>query len=1202
MSADPHDVEASAPIVDGHERVIAGPHRHPFVAALVRRPILLATLFTTLVVIGLIAWSRIPIQMMPDGIVDPGLEIFAANPGASAQENEERVARVLEEELRTLPSVKGIHSQSRAEDVGIFVEFDAKLDMNFAKAEVRDRIERARPKLPDTVQDVGIFSWSESDLPIMFFALKHPGDSPRTDFLVENVIQRHLESVDGVGKVDVWGLLEDSMRILLDEDRVRGANLDLGALIRRLRSDNFSLSMGEVQDGGRRLLLRADMRFRSPKEIEEYPIGNGLRIGDIGHVEMVKSVRESLFRIDGEYAYFVEVRKDAQANIVETCSRLEKELVELEKHPQLAGQFHFLPIFDQGEFIENSLKQLTDSAWEGGLLAVVVLFLFLWRFRQTLLVALSIPISVILAIAWCYFTGRSFNVLTMTGITLAMGMLVDNAIVVIENITRLKHSGLGARDAVVQGTGEVGLAVLLSTLTTVVVFLPMIFMTENPILRLMFGELGLPLCIALLISLVVALVFMPVATEWAIGERPAWLERIGTRISGVGALPGRITERGVAALRWSLRAARTGAWGLARGVLLVVVPLRWPLLAAVILLAGWRAWSARPWMERVAPVDPGNVLGLSIAPIEALYLGLLAASVVAAGVVLLLVLPRLRRRTAAAPIGPSAAAAAERSVPRAPRSLIEIVADTNHALVEWSLKRRLAASGAAFLCFLSVIWPIAKTEVAAFGEDDSKTQMRVYVDLEDNFSLAQASDEMAHYERFLDAKRAEYHLSRCGVRFSRTGGSLRLFWSAPQTKEHMEKVLADLHANLPKLSGHHLRFLDDVQPGADTRNKNVATFAIRGPDSEVLARLGAEAVRTLERVPGLTSVASPLENAPPQVQLSFDSDVAQKLSITPRAALENVAWALRGFSLPRYHEPGREVPLIIEYDGTEAAGLDTLRELEIWNGTSSVPLTSVARFEFGQGARTIWRENGQATFALQARVENSAQQKELTERGYAALEALDLPRGYSFAREDSVVSRQESEMAELKFAGLLSLFLVFLLMGILFESLLLPLSVLFTIPFAVVGSYWSLYLTGTAMDSIGWIGIIILVGVVVNNGIVLIDRVHELRRQGWERTAAVLEGCRNRVRPILMTALTSVMGLWPMATTEPPGESIDFRALATCVGGGLAISTIFTLWVVPLAYTVLDDLAHALAQQTKWSLRPRGVKRASAEADGYGVR
>lgn len=1164
--------------------------KHPFTAALVRRPILLATIFTTLLVIGLIAWSRIPIQMMPDGIVQPGLQVFVTNTGASAQENEERVARVLEEELRTLPSVKGIQSQSSADSVGIFVEFDTALDMNFAKAEVRDRIERARPKLPDTVQDVGIFSWSQSDLPIMFFALKHPGDSPRTDFLVENVIQRHLEAVDGVGKVDAWGLLEDSLRILLDEDKVRAANLDLGALIRRLRSDNFSLSLGEVQDGGRRLLLRADMRFKTHEEIERYPVGNGLVLGDLAQVETVKSVRESLFRIDGEYAYFVEVRKDAQANIVETCQRLKKELVLLEQRPELAGQFHFLPIFDQGEFIQNSLDQLTDSAWEGGALAVIVLFLFLWRFRQTLLVALSIPISVVLAIAWCYFTGRSFNVLTMTGITLAMGMLVDNAIVVIENITRLRQEGVPAREAVVRGTGEVGLAVLLSTLTTVVVFLPMIFMTQNPILRLMFGELGLPLCISLLISLVVALVFMPVATEWAIGPRPAWLQRIGAALAPTGALPARVATRVLVAAGNTWSRARRGAWRAALAMLGVVVAARWVLLAALLALLAWRASSAWSWTSALPALRTPGVLTFRGVPLEALHLGALAASAVAGAVLLLGVLPRARRRIALAPA--AEARSAVLATDEAP-SIVGLIVRANHALVEWSLRRRLAATAAACACFLSVLWPIAKTQVAAFGEEDSKTQMRVYVDLEDNFTLAQASAEMAHYERFLETRRADYAVTRIGTRFSRQGGSMRLFWDGPQKKEHMDHVLADLHANLPRLPGHKLRFLDDVQAG-ETRNRNIASFALRGPDSEVLGRLGAEAVKVLERVPGLTSVSSPLENAPPQVQLSFDSDVAQKLDVTPRAALENVAWALRGAQLSRYHEPGREIPLIIEYDETEAAGLDTLRELEIWNGASSVPLTSIAKFDFGQGARTIWRENGQATFAIQARVENSARQKELTDAGYDALATLELPRGYSLAREDSAAARQEAELSEIKAALALSIVLVFLIMGILFESFLLPISVLFTIPFAVVGSYWSLYLTNTTMDSVGWIGIIILVGVVVNNGIVLIDRVHELRRQGWERTPAVLEGCKNRVRPILMTALTSVIGLWPMAVTEPPGESIDFRALATCVGGGLTISTFFTLWVVPLAYTVLDDFAVKLQRQVAWNLRPRGAAAAAS--------
>jgi len=265
-----------------------------------------------------------------------------------------------------------------------------------------------------------------------------------------------------------------------------------------------------------------------------------------------------------------------------------------------------------------------------------------------------------------------------------------------------------------------------------------------------------------------------------------------------------------------------------------------------------------------------------------------------------------------------------------------------------------------------------------------------------------------------------------------------------------------------------------------------------------------------------------------------------------------------------------------------------------------VPLASFAELEFGHGSRSIHRRNGQTSFTIQARVDDPLRQKERSEEGYRALAALELPRGYSIGEEDLIGIRQEEELGELRSALLLSVVLVFLLMGILFESFLLPVSVLATIPFAVVGALWTLYLTGTTMDSVGWIGIIILVGVVVNNGIVLIDRIHSLRAAGpdgpgLERSAAVVEGCGNRVRPVLMTALTTVIGLLPMALSEPSGEGIDYRALATCVAGGLTASTFFTLWVVPLAYTLLDDLSTALRARTRWALRPAKVALAQAE-------
>lgn len=1176
---------------DGAHAALQPPPSHPFFAGLVRRPVLLSTLFLTCIVVGLISWTRIPIQMMPAGIVNPGLMIFAQNSGASATENEERVARIVEEELRTLPAVEEIESQSGTDSVEIFVQFEASTDMNFAKAEVRDRIERARPKLPATVQEIGIFSWSRSDLPIMFFALKHPGDSERTDFLVEKVIQRRIEAVDGVGKVEVWGSLDDSLRILLDETKVRAARLDLGALVRRLATDNFSLSLGEVDDGGSRILLRSDMRFRTTEEILDYPVGDGLRIRDIATVVPVKSVRESLFRIDGQYAYFIEIRKDGQANIVETCQRLHAELARIEKAPELRGEFTFVPIFDQGRYIEGALNQLTDSAWEGGILAIVVLFFFLWRVRQTLLVALAIPISVLLAIAWCFFTGRSFNILTMTGITLALGMLVDNAIVVIENITRLRQAGHAPRAAVVEGTGEVALAVALSTLTGVVVFMPLIFMTENPQLRIIFGELGLPLCVALLISLFVALIFLPVAAEWAIGERPAWLTRAGARFERVSSLPARGLAWLASAGRWlvenALRVLQQALGALFRGAARV----RWLLAACVVACAGWRAWQAHGWLAASADWRDVAALSAARAPLGVPLWAVYGASALLAVVLLVWRVPAAARALAVrAPRAPHRAIAG--------RSVVGLVVDANHALVAWSLQHRFAATLVSALCFLTILVPIGNMRVAAFGQDENRTQLRVNVDLEDNFTLAEASDAFRPYEQFLASKRTEYGFQRMGVRFTRLTGSLRLYWDEAQRRDHLDEVTRDLQAHLPRLPGHRLRFVGD-DANSDAQSKNVITFRLLGPDSEALARYGERAVRLLEAVPGIESVTSPLSSSPPQVQLSIDSDLAQKLGVTPRDALENVSWALRGAQLPRFQEENREIPLIIEYDSAQVPGLDTLRELEVYNGTSAVPLTSFSQLEFGRGSRTIWRRNGQASFTIQARVANPTQQKELTDAGYRALAALELPRGFSLGIDDSASSRQEAEFGELIAAFALSIVLVFLVMGILFESFLLPLSVLFTIPYAVLGSYWGLYALGTAMDSVGWIGIIILVGVEVNHGIVLIDRVHQLRKRGMERGAAVLEGCGNRVRPILMTALTSVLGLLPMILKEPPGDGIDFRALATCVAGGLVVSTIFTLWVVPLAYTLIDDFTLAFARQLGWSLRPRsGSSRASPAALG----
>lgn len=1142
-----------------------------FFDGLVRRPVTLLVIFAALLVVGVLSYIRIPVQMMPDGLVEPGLQVWVSNPGASAQENEQKVVRLIEEQLRTLAGVEGLDSTASDDSAWTMVRFDANTDMELAKAEVRDRIERARPQLPASVQEVGVYSWSNENMPILWFAILHPGDDPRTDFLIDTVVQRRLEGVDGVGKLEIWGVLDDSVRILLDEDRVRAAGLDLGALITRLSRDNFALPMGEVEDGGLRVLLRSDMRFRTFEEIESYPIGDGLALRDVARVISAKSVRNRLFKIDGQYAFYGEIQKDSQANVVESCERLRAALRELESDPRLAGQFRFLPLFDQGQFITSSLEGLRNSALWGGGLAVVVLFLFLRRVRSTLAVALSIPFSALVAVAWMHFAGGSFNVLTMTGITLAMGMLVDNSVVVIENIARLRQEGRSNLEAAAEGSHEVGLAVLLSTLTTIVVFLPMIFMTENPMLRIMFGELGNPLCLSLAFSLVAALVFLPVVAARVVDERSPRAARIAGWLAPLAAAPARGVAWLTGGVRLALYALARALHGPLRLIAHALLRARAPVALGLVALAGFEAWRASGALLLTSRIKTdfgwSPVVGLDQLLVALLELAALPLALV----IVLWALPAFARRAGGAPFRTG------RLVP-AHRNLVDFIVAVNTGLLAWSLKHRFASASLAFLVFLSQLWPQAHMSVTPFGQDENTARLSVTVELEDNFTLAQAEQEMRYYERFFEERRERFGFEHLADRFDTRRGRLTLYWDAAQTRAQYDEIEREVREQLVAPPGHRVKLAGD-EGSAETRK--MIAFTLVGPDSDELEALGVRAAEVLERIPGLSSISTPEGSAQSQVRVVFDSDVAQGFGISANSALQNIAWALRGWQLPRFQEEGREVPLIIEFDEEQVAGLDTLRDLDVFAGESAVPLSSFAQFQFARGSRSIYRHNGQTTYTLTARVDDPLRQKELSDAGYAALKSLDLPRGFSVGEEDLVSTRQEEELSELRSAALLGLVLVFVLMCILFESLILPWAVLPTVPFAFVGSYWTLYLTNTTMDSVGWIGLIILVGVVVNNGIVLVDCIQRLRDEGMERGAAVLRGVALRVRPVLMTALTTVIGLIPTAIAEPSSEGIDYRALATCIMGGLSLSTVLTLWVVPLGYTLCDDLAALLAARAR---------------------
>lgn len=1148
-----------------------------FFAMTVARPVALSVIFLTLILVGILSYLRIPLQLLPSGLSPPSLMVWIGNPGASARENEERIARPVEEQLRTLTGIEELISRSSEGDVLFTVEFDGNVDMDLAKAEVRDRLERARPLMPSTAENA--FMWSESadDMPITFFGILVRGDPEQRDYLVEEHIKPRLDAVPGIGKVDLFGMLQDSVRILLDEEKVAAAGLDLGGLIQRLSSDNFAMPMGDVDDGGSKILLRSDMRFQSLEEIENYPLPGGLRLKDVGEVARVKSVGDSLSRIDGGFAYYGIATKDSQSNVVEVSHNFQATLDELEEDPALHGNMSSMVFFLQGELIEDALGQLRETAMWGGALALLVLFVFLRRIRLTLCVALCIPISVLMALMFENITGGSFNILTMTGITLGIGMLVDNAVVVVENIAREHREGRSGRAAAVLGSRQIALAITLATLTTVAVFMPLIFMTDNPIVRAIFGGMGIPLSVSLMASLIVAIVFLPVITARLLGERPRAVESLAGVIAPVMRLPVRGVAYLVALLRLVWFLALRGIFRLNRVGVTLLAPLRWPIVIGIVALVAWKITTLATTPIPHSTLDEFGVgVGTPTAAIFPTAIsGLLWVAV--PGILLAIFgLKRWRDRPRVPPARP-------KSFVPAGESLVEMTISLNHSLVAWTLQHRLLASFLAFLAFVSIVLPQSLMEVTAFGQETHQDSVEFGVDFNDDFTLSESADEVAIYEEFLEEKKEAYGFAHWSNRFDENSANLTMHFEGQRTEEEFQELEKTVQRDLPRIPGHTLRFYDRER--TNDRDRRFAVFTLHGPDSSELEELGARAIEILKNVPGLGNVSSQLESAPEQVRVEVDRERASGLAVSTESIQQTISYILAGFPLPRFQEQGREVPLLIEYDEEDVAGLPTLRDMSVFSENGMIPLSSVAELSFTKGTNYIRRKNGKISFMIWSEVDDPLKIIPITQAGYAALSHLELPRGYSVGTEDSALVRQEEEFAELQKAFLLSVVLIFLLMGILFESVVLPFSVLFTIPFAITGAYWTLFITGTPMDTMGYIGMIILAGVVVNNGIVLIDRIHRLRGAGTTRSEAVITGCGQRVRPVLMTALTTVCGLFPMMITAPPSNGIDYRALATIVAGGLVASTFFTLWVVPLAYTVLDDFARILGERWRWWVR-----------------
>lgn len=1020
--------------------VTADTERKGLLTGLIRRPVTALMILISIFVVGVIAYSRMPLMLMPDGITFASLDVSVSVTSGSPLETVDKITRPIEDELRTLPNVREISSVSSADESEVTVRFNGDTDMDLAYADVKDRLERVRAGLPDGVSDIRIRRWNPSIMPIYFFGVLFDETVDDPFGKVEDIVQQRIEAVDGVAQVQIRGMVRDTVRIFVQPERLKAYGLDFYEVVAKLRRDNFSLPAGRVDDGGREFLLRIDSQFQSPEEIQNYPIAENVRLKDVADVTLARAYRDYVSRVNGKSSLFATVSKESDANTVDTCRRLNAQIEALKQDPRLAG-FGFTVYWDQSDMIVSAIDNLQSSAAYGGLFAIIVLYLFVRRVSTTAFVALAIPVSLMAAVVGLYFSGKTFNVISLSGFTLAIGMLVDNSIVVAENIDRRRRLGDSPQLAAERGASQVGLAILLSTLTTIVVFAPMVFMTPNEEGRVFLVELALPITFSLLASLFVALVFLPIATA-----------RLGPRDQRGGGVAG---DEAVDLDRPLLR--------LYRSLLAGALSHRFGVATAAIGLTGLLSWAGQN---------------------------------------------------------------------------------------------------------------VEKT----FERGDDSSRVRVTVDLPRRFTLPEASDTFATIERWLVENKQRLGCENVGVGFRRTGGDVTV-WLPQRTTEAKRKELSRvLREELPKLPGVRYRVGWDAGDGGAAVN-----VVLSGPDSVALAKLGDDVVAELSKIPELTDVHTELETTFDELQVVLDRDQIQRYSVTQESLQGLITWGVGGQPLRAYAGGTREIPMQIEFEEDDANELAQLRSLQVpISGGATIPLDSIADFKVSPSFGSIRRKDGVTSFSVVASSldKNSYRVNRLVAE---AMERVPMPLGYSWSDQGRRRDFERNE-AETFTTLLIGIAFVFLLMGMLFESWMLPLAVLFAIPPAFNGAFVGLLIWGIPLDNTAMLALILLAGVVVNNGIVLVDRIRQLQWLGIERRDAILRGCSERLRPVLMTALTTMFGLIPMAFPNVFGASgssmLNYQSLAVATLGGMALSTLLTLFLVPLFYTLFDDLGALLTRLT----------------------
>lgn len=1060
-----------------------------------RRPVTVFMFTLALCIFGFVLLGRLGLTLLPD-LSYPTLTIRTEYTGAAPSEVENLITKPIEESIGVVRNLRQIRSTSKAGQSDVILEFNWGTDMGMAGLDVREKLDVVN--LPLDVPRPSLLRFNPTLAPIIRLSLTFDDNEKETlteselielRRLADEEIKRRIESIEGVAAVKVSGGLEDEVQVLVDQQKLSQINLSIEQVASRLQAENVNLSGGRLDEGTQQFLVRTINQYQSIDEIANSIItivnGKPIFLKDIATVQQRFKEREAITRFSGNEAVEIAIYKEGDANTVSVAERVSSRLNFIKK--SLSDSIKVDELYNQSTFIENAINEVLQNAFIGGLLAMLVLYLFLRNFKSTLIISLAIPISVIISFNLMYKFGITLNLMSLGGLALAVGLLVDNAIVVLENIARKKEQGLDQVTAAREGASEVAGAIFAATMTTIAVFLPLVFV--EGIAGQLFSDQALTVTFALIISLLMALTVIPMVSARGGIKQPYQLssEDVAER-----------EERGIV--------ARIFMWPF-HFIFKVIIPFFATLFTALfkgisILL--------RLFMQ------------LLVVPFNWFYNGL---------------------------------------------------ENGYRKLLPWSLQHRFIVLVVAIASFASSIVLLGKIGVELIpslsqGELIVEIQAPAGTPIEETDKIVMSVHRLANE---IPGIAHTYSVTGSGNRLDSSpekGGENRaevnVVISRPFTEAKEASVTAALRERLASIPDIEVK----IEKPALFTFKTPLEVEIYGYNLDKVKEQNDRLVELLEANDRFGDIKSTIQQGFPEIQIKFDHQRAAALGLNVPSIARNVVAQIRGNVATKYAFRDRKIDVLVRVQEDDRSSIDDIRNLVV-NPLAARPITleSIATIEVAIGPNEINRISQERVAIISANLTYG-------DLGEAALqlqrEVAQLP---DVSGVEIVVAGQNEEMEvsfnSLKVALALAIFLVYLVMASQFESLLHPFIIIFSVPLALVGAVYALFLTQSTISVVVFIGLIMLAGIVVNNAIVLIDKINQLRAQGQDKLEAIFEAGSTRLRPIIMTTLTTTLGMLPLALGL--GEGAEIRApMAITVIGGLIVSTLLTLVVIPVLYSLVD--------------------------------